>query len=142
MLSLAAIARHATYKRCESRSETSLPLPLSNHLPTSSAAVFVIFLVCCVLSSFRLIHNSMQPNLFRTANDVAHLSDQRFAAVKNELPARAVVGYMGESNDSATPDYDLTQYSLAPLVVRPLHKSRPDRREFPRREPSAISSRS
>ncbi len=95
----------------------SPPLPLSNHLPTSSAAVLVIFLVCSVLSSFRLIHNSMRPNLSRTANDVAQLSDQRFAALKNELPARAVVGYMGESNDSATPDYYLTQYSLAPLVV-------------------------
>jgi hypothetical protein len=37
--------------------------------------------------------------------------------VKTRLPANGVVGYIGESGNSSTPDYYLTQYALAPLVV-------------------------
>jgi hypothetical protein len=44
-------------------------------------------------------------------------SDQRFAAVKTRLPATGIIGYIGGSGDSSTPDYYLTQYALAPLVV-------------------------
>jgi len=37
--------------------------------------------------------------------------------VKMRLPASGVVGYIGESGDSSTPNYYLTQYALAPIVV-------------------------
>lgn len=73
-----------------------------------------MFIVCCLLSSFRLIRNSLHSS---SSDDVARLSNQRFSTLKNELPARGVIGYIGESNDSAIPDYYLMQYALVPLVV-------------------------
>lgn len=73
-----------------------------------------MFIVCCLLSSFRLTRNTLHSS---SSDDVARLSKQRFSALKNDLPSRGVVGYIGESNDSATPDYYLTQYALVPLVV-------------------------
>lgn len=48
---------------------------------------------------------------------IAARSDQRFSLVKTRLPAEGVIGYIGEMGDSAVPDYYLTQYALAPLVV-------------------------
>lgn len=90
------------------------PPPRSNPLPTRSIAVLVLFLVCCLLSSFRLVHSSLNSGSF---DHVTKLSDERFAALKTELPPRGVVGYLGDSGESATSDYYLTQYALAPLVV-------------------------
>ncbi|MBZ5685821.1 MAG: hypothetical protein LAP86_12385 [Acidobacteriia bacterium] len=37
--------------------------------------------------------------------------------MKTRLPATGVIGYIGESGNSSTPDHYLTQYALAPLVV-------------------------
>jgi hypothetical protein len=69
-----------------------------------------------LLSTGRLVVQAPDPTLVR-ADDIAKRSDQRFAALKSRLPARGVIGYIGETGDSATPDYYLTQYALAPLVV-------------------------
>lgn len=91
----------------------SPPAPRSNDLSTRSIAVLVVFIVCCLLSSFRLVINSLHSG----SSDAAKLSDQRFAALKKELPTRGVVGYLGDSGDSATADYYSTQYALAPLIV-------------------------
>jgi|SRR5579872_269689 len=88
--------------------------PPSNHFSNRFVAVLLVFIVCCVLSSFRLVQQSLHSG---SSDDVATLSNQRFAALRNELPSRGVIGYIGESNDSATPDYYLTQYALAPMVV-------------------------
>lgn len=88
--------------------------PRSNPLPTRSIAVLVLFIVCCLLSSFRLVHNSLKSG---SSDYVTKLSDKRFAALKSYMPARGVVGYIGVSGESATSDYYLTQYALAPLVV-------------------------
>jgi len=52
-----------------------------------------------------------------SADDISKRSDLRFAALKARLPAGGVIGYTGEPGDSATPDYYLTQYALAPLVI-------------------------
>jgi hypothetical protein len=52
-----------------------------------------------------------------SSDDISNRSDRRFAALKSHLPASGVIGYIGSTGDSATPDYYLTQYSLAPLVV-------------------------
>jgi hypothetical protein len=90
------------------------PPPRSNPLPNRSIAVLVLFIVCCLLSSFRLVHNSLNSG---SSDHVTKLSDERFAALKSELPPRGVVGYMGDSGDSATSDYYLTQYALAPVIV-------------------------
>lgn len=93
---------------------TTMNLPQSNHLSSRGLAVLVVFIVCCLLSSFRLVHNSLHAS---SPDDVARLSDQRFAALRDALPSRGVIGYLGESNDSATPNYYLTQYALAPVIV-------------------------
>jgi hypothetical protein len=83
--------------------------------PRTIAAV-LIFALCCLLSSVRLIREA--PNLFRLrADDISSRSDERFAALKSALPPRGVVGYIGESGNLGTEDYYLAQYSLAPLVV-------------------------
>jgi hypothetical protein len=90
------------------------PPPRSNPLSTRSIAVLVLFIVSCLYSSFRLVHNSLHP---ASPDNVAKLSDERFAALKGALRSRGVVGYVGDSGESATSDYYLTQYALAPLIV-------------------------
>ena len=92
----------------------TMNLPQSNHLSSRGLAVLLVFIVCCLLSSFSLVRNSLHSS---PSDDVARLSAQRFAALRDELPSRGVIGYIGDSGDSATPDYYLTQYALAPVVV-------------------------
>jgi hypothetical protein len=75
----------------------------------------VTFLVCCLLSSARLVHDA--PNPRNPPGNIARRSDQRFAPLKTALPARGVVGYIGEPGTPAIADYYLAQYALAPLVI-------------------------
>ena len=94
--------------------------PRSQNSLTRTTVGILLFILCCLLSSFRLIRNA--PNPTEIHPDVARRSEQRFAPLKTQLPTRGVVGYLGESGNSGTEDYYLAQYSLAPLVVeRSLH---------------------
>ena len=93
------------------------------HLPqrTVSASprmkcAILLFTICCLLSTIRILREAPNPAHI-TRDDVSKKSDERFAAVKTRLPASGVIGYLGESGNSSTPDYYLTQYALAPLVV-------------------------
>jgi len=97
--------------------------PSSETLPAKTTVGVVVFVVCCLLSSFRLVLDTPSPAHVGPDN-IAQRSDQRFVALKTELPSRGVIGYVGESDDSALPDYYLTQYAVAPLVVdrSPNHK--------------------
>lgn len=78
-------------------------------------ACIVLFVLCCLLSTIRVVRDAS--SALHTIDDVSIRSDQRFSALKARLPAHGVIGYIGETGDSATPDYYLTQYALAPLVV-------------------------
>jgi hypothetical protein len=89
--------------------------PRSQNSLTRTTAGILLFNFCCLLSSFRLIRNA--PNPADIHPDVAQRSEQRFASLRRQLPARGVVGYIGESGNSGTEDYYLAQYELAPLVV-------------------------
>ena len=84
---------------------------------SSRLGVGILLLVsCCLLSTARMF--VQPPNLRHISpDDVSKRSDQRFAALKALLPGNGVIGYIGSTGDSATPDYYLTQYALAPLVV-------------------------
>lgn len=84
--------------------------------PTRTTAAVVILIFCSLLSSARMIFKTPWPG-HAQADSIAARSDQRFALLKPRLPATGVVGYIGAAGDSATPDYYLTQYALAPLVV-------------------------
>jgi len=93
------------------------------HLPqhTDSASprmkcAILLFTICCLLSTIRILREAPNPAHI-TPDDVSKRSDQRFAAVQARLPASGVIGYIGESGNSSIPDYYLTQYALAPLVV-------------------------
>jgi hypothetical protein len=77
----------------------------------------VSFVLCCLLSSVRLIVDAPAAALKSGSDDIASRSDQRFSALKGALPERGVVGYVGESGPLAAGDYYLTQYALAPVVV-------------------------
>jgi len=85
---------------------------ISQRASTRNAAAVLIFALCCLVSSAKLFLNATTP-----ADDVAQRSDQRLAALKATLPGRGVIGYIGESGNTGTADYYLTQYALAPLVV-------------------------
>jgi hypothetical protein len=78
-----------------------------------------IFIICCLLSSARLIFQAPTPGRWHDSSDaIQRLSDQRFAEIKKVLPTHGVVGYIGESGTSeALGAYYLTQYALAPVVV-------------------------
>jgi len=88
----------------------------SDRFPVRTTVSILLFLVCCLLSSFRLIHNAPAPAQV-SPDDIAARSDQRFSALKAQLPERGVIGYVGESGNSGTADYYLAQYALAPLVI-------------------------
>lgn len=83
--------------------------------PRAKCAILV-FTLCCLLSTIRILREAPNP-AHLSQDDISKRSDQRFAGVKTRLPASRVIGYIGESGDSSTPDYYLTQYALAPLVV-------------------------
>lgn len=97
----------------------------------------LLFVLCCQLSTGHLLFRAAHPTRINS-DDVPGRSDQRFAALKARLPARGIVGYIGETGDSAIPDYYLTQYALAPLVI----DYSPDRPlvigNFPASRPSVI----
>jgi hypothetical protein len=86
---------------------------LTSQSASRTTAAIVIFTLCCLISSAKLILNATTP----AVDDVAQRSDQRFAALKAALPARGAVGYVGESGNTGTADYYLAQYALAPLVI-------------------------
>lgn len=74
----------------------------------------LIFVLCCLLSSVRVVRDAPKPGHF-SVDDIVERSDRRFGTLKAALPRRGVVGYVGESGNLA--DYYLTQYTLAPLIV-------------------------
>ncbi|HTT23600.1 MAG TPA: hypothetical protein VMG82_32025 [Candidatus Sulfotelmatobacter sp.] len=76
----------------------------------------LLFISCCLLSTGRVIVEAPWPGHIHS-DDISKRSDLRFAELKPHLPAKGIVGYLGEPGDSAIPDYYLTQYALAPLVV-------------------------
>ena len=73
----------------------------------------VAFIVCCLLSSARLVWNA---NKATDSNQVAARSDRRFSAIKTQLPGHGVVGYVGDPGQSPG-EYYLAQYALAPVVI-------------------------
>jgi len=90
--------------------------PPSDRVRVRNTAGILLFMVCCLLSSARLIQTS--PNAAHLqADDVAGRAEHRFSALKSQLPASGVIGYIGESGNAGTEDYYLAQYALAPLVV-------------------------
>lgn len=76
----------------------------------------VIFIVCCLLSTVRIVTDAPNPTRLQT-DDIAQRSDRRFAALRAALPPQEVVGYVGTSGATAVGDYYLAQYALVPLVV-------------------------
>lgn len=90
--------------------------PASNRQRVRAPAGVLLFIVCCLLSSLRLVYKTPNP-LHIQVDDVARQSDARFAALKAELPSNGVVGYIGEPGNAGTEEYYRAQYALAPLVV-------------------------
>ncbi len=87
-----------------------------NGIFARTSIAIVIFVVCCLFSTVRLIRDA--PNLFHLrVDDISQRSDQRFSSLKTALPQQGVIGYVGEPGDSAVPDYYLAQYALAPRVI-------------------------
>jgi hypothetical protein len=91
-----------------------MPAPSARSKRTTAAIVLLI--LGSLLSSARIIFKTPRSGHIESGS-IATRSDQRFALLKARLPVDGVVGYIGSSGDSATPDYYLTQYALAPLVV-------------------------
>ncbi len=81
---------------------------------TTSAISVLVF--SCLLSSAWMICSAFPPSQIKR-DDIATRSDERFAKLKKQLPAEGTIGYIGESGEASIPDYYLTQYALAPLVV-------------------------
>jgi hypothetical protein len=87
---------------------------LSPPLSTRITIATLVFVLCCVLSTVRVLIDA--PTGLHSA-DPATSADQRFAALRAALPPQGVVGYVGESGNPAVADYYLAQYALTPLVV-------------------------
>lgn len=80
----------------------------------SCKACLWILVVACLLSSGRMLVHS--PRFGEDTAENERRSGQRFAALREALPQRGVIGYIGQSQDSVG-HYYLAQYALAPLVV-------------------------
>jgi hypothetical protein len=80
----------------------------------SSKAVLWIFALSCLLSSARLVVDT--PRVARDAAENERRSGERFASIRESLPKRGVIGYIGQPQDSPG-YYYVAQYALAPLVV-------------------------
>jgi hypothetical protein len=82
----------------------------------STKCVLWIFVVCCLLSSARVAVNTVRAA--HDSDDVASRSGQRLAGLREALPERGVIGYIGQTGRAENIfDYYVTQYALAPLVV-------------------------
>ena len=80
----------------------------------SCKACLWILVVACLLSSGRMLVHS--PRTGEEAAENERRSGARFVALREALPRRGVIGYIGQPGDSVG-HYYLTQYALAPLVV-------------------------
>lgn len=89
--------------------------PLARSFPARTRLVLLVFVFCCLLSSARLV---VQASILGHSipDELAQRSD-RFAQLKAVLPARGVIGYVGDTGESGTASYYWTQYELAPLVL-------------------------
>ncbi len=77
----------------------------------------LILVVCCLLSTERLIIHAPRPGRLRTPDLITLRSDQRFAQLKAVLPTTGVLGYVEAPGTVNAAHYYLAQYALAPLVV-------------------------
>jgi len=86
--------------------------------PVSKKALagILVFVLCCLLSTIRILRDASH-SIPPGSDDISTRSDQRFANLKSRLPRSGVIGYVGANSKSATPDYYLAQYALAPLVL-------------------------
>ena len=73
-----------------------------------------ILVVACLLSSGRMLVHS--PRTGEDAAENERRSGAPFVALREVLPQRGVIGYIGRPEDSVG-HYYLAQYALAPLVV-------------------------
>jgi hypothetical protein len=106
--------------------------PTQDRVLGRQATAVLIFVLCSLLSSGRILRDARTPSYLRKGSiDIAQRSDQRFAAVKMMLPPRGVIGYIGESGALARGDYYLAEYALAPLVVDDSSKHRLILANFP-----------
>ena len=112
------------------------PLPSAPNPKTTTG--ILLLLLCCLLSTGWMVFSTLHPGQI-TPDDIAARSDQRFSLLKMQLPTQGVVGYIGETGDSALADYYLTQYALAPLVVDYSPEHALVIGNFPSSQPTAIS---
>ncbi len=87
-------------------------------ISTKEKTGILLFILCCLLSTVRILVDTPNPAHI-LPDDVSKRSNQRFAVLKTFLPDHGIIGYLGDANPSAKPDYYLAQYALAPLVVDP-----------------------
>jgi hypothetical protein len=94
------------------------------NFPTIGYATRVKLGVLLLLVLTALLNNLFFVRLTRSASspfgrDYVSPADERFAQLKNDLPARGVVGYISDETDvnERTKKYYLAQYALAPLIV-------------------------
>jgi len=74
----------------------------------------LVFASCCLLSTIRVVSVAPNPGHLNSGA-IDQASDERFAGLKQSLPKRGVVGYIGAQGQLH--DYYLAQYALAPIVV-------------------------
>lgn len=77
------------------------------------------FVLLCLLSTGRFASHPPEVDLRLGTKLTVSQYDHRFEKLRRALPDSGVIGYIGEGPTSPyeLPNYYLTQYSLAPLVV-------------------------
>lgn len=80
------------------------------------AAVGAVLLLCLLSAArFVAVPDKVDFLLGRTISVSQY--ERRFDGLRKSLPASGVVGYLGDENSYGLPNYFLTQYALAPLIV-------------------------
>jgi hypothetical protein len=84
---------------------------------TGIKAGIAVLVSLCLLSAGRLALHRQELDYALGRKITLAQYDKRFEGLRRALPDRGVVGYLGESGQYELPNYYLTQYALAPLVV-------------------------
>lgn len=88
-----------------------------NRQPATVKIAFVGLLGLCLVSSARFIFAPDHVDLLLRRPWSLAQYDHRFDALRRWLPARGVVGYLGNQDEDELANYLVTQYSLAPILI-------------------------
>ncbi len=81
----------------------------------------MLLVLAVAVSNLLMLGKEFKEYRSSSDTDMVTLHEKRFAGLKNDVLSRCIVGYISDrQSDDLGRVYFLTQYSLAPVIVRPV----------------------